>query len=158
MSGQNKAIIIGRLGADPEARTLTSGGKVVSFRVATGETWIDKATQERKEKTQWHRIAIFNDRLGDIAEKFLRKGNQVYIEGQIETREYEKDGQKRETTEIVLGRFKGELILLERNPTSNGDEASNDGRQSASRAAPARNAAPVAPKPSHTDSDDDLPF
>jgi single-strand DNA-binding protein len=114
MAGVNKVILVGNLGRDPEARNMQSGGKVVSFSIATSETWNDKASGERKEKTQWHRIAIFNERLGEIAEKYLKKGSKVYLEGQIETRKYtDKDGNERETTEIVLGRFKGELTLLD---------------------------------------------
>ena len=114
MAGVNKAIIVGNLGRDPEARNMQNGGKVVSFSVATSETWTDKASGERKDKTQWHRIAIFNERLGEIAEKYLKKGSKVYLEGQIETRKFtDKDGQERETTEIVLGRFRGELTLLD---------------------------------------------
>jgi single-strand DNA-binding protein len=110
----NKVILVGNLGRDPEARNMQSGGKVVSFSVATSETWNDRASGERKEKTQWHRVAIFNEKLGEIAEKYLKKGSKVYLEGQIESRKYtDKDGQERETTEIVLGRFKGELTLLD---------------------------------------------
>jgi single-strand DNA-binding protein len=110
----NKVILVGNLGRDPEARNMPSGGKVVSFSVATSETWNDRASGERKEKTQWHRVAIFNERLGEIAEKYLRKGSKVYIEGQLESRKYtDKDGQEREITEVVIGRFKGELTLLD---------------------------------------------
>jgi single-strand DNA-binding protein len=110
----NKVILVGNLGRDPEARNMPSGGKVVSFSVATSETWNDRASGERKEKTQWHRVAIFNEKLGEIAEKYLRKGSKVYLEGQIESRKYtDKEGQERETTEIVIGRFKGELTLLD---------------------------------------------
>lgn len=110
----NKVILVGNLGRDPEARNMQTGGKVVSFSVATSETWNDRASGERKEKTQWHRVAIFNERLGEIAEKYLRKGSKVYLEGSVETRKYtDKDGQERETTEIVLGRFRGELTLLD---------------------------------------------
>jgi single-strand DNA-binding protein len=110
----NKVILVGNLGRDPEARNMPSGGKVVSFSVATSETWNDRASGERKEKTQWHRVAIFNEKLGEIAEKYLRKGSKVYLEGQIESRKYtDKEGQEREITEIVIGRFKGELTLLD---------------------------------------------
>ncbi|MCK8783763.1 single-stranded DNA-binding protein [Roseomonas sp. NAR14] len=109
----NKVILVGNLGRDPEARNMQNGSKVVTFSVATSESWNDRASGERKEKTQWHRIAIFNEKLGEIAEKYLRKGSSVYIEGQIESRKYtDKDGNERETTEIVIGRFKGELTLL----------------------------------------------
>ena len=110
----NKVILVGNLGRDPEARNMQSGGKVVSFSVATSETWNDRASGERKEKTQWHRVAIFNEKLGEIAEKYLRKGSKVYIEGSLESRKYtDKDGQEREITEVVIGRFKGELTLLD---------------------------------------------
>jgi single-strand DNA-binding protein len=110
----NKVILIGNLGRDPEVRNTQAGGKVVSFSVATSETWNDKATGERKEKTQWHRVAIFNERLGEVAEKFLRKGSKVYIEGSLESRKFtDKDGQEREAFEVVIGRFKGELTLLD---------------------------------------------
>src|SRR3954468_23621175 len=114
MAGVNKVILVGNLGRDPEARNMQTGGKVVFFSIATSESWNDRASGERKEKTQWHRIAIFNEKLGEIAEKYLKKGSKVYIEGQIESRKYtDKDGQERETTEIVLGRFRGELTLLD---------------------------------------------
>jgi single-strand DNA-binding protein len=110
----NKVILVGNLGRDPEARNMQTGGKVVSFSVATSESWNDRASGERKEKTQWHRVAIFNEKLGEIAEKYLRKGSKVYLEGQLESRKYtDKDGQEREITEVVLGRFKGELTLLD---------------------------------------------
>src|SRR5579871_3736179 len=110
----NKVILVGNLGRDPESRNMQSGGKVVSFSIATSETWNDRASGERKEKTQWHRIAIFNERLGEIAEKYLRKGSKVYIEGQLESRKYtDKDGAERETFEVVLGRFRGEMTLLD---------------------------------------------
>ncbi|MDO9713327.1 single-stranded DNA-binding protein [Paracraurococcus lichenis] len=110
----NKVILVGNLGRDPEARNMQTGSKVVSFSVATSETWNDRASGERKEKTQWHRVAIFNEKLGEIAEKYLRKGSKVYLEGQLESRKYtDKDGQEREITEVVIGRFKGELTLLD---------------------------------------------
>ncbi|WP_431269741.1 single-stranded DNA-binding protein [Dankookia sp. P2] len=110
----NKVILVGNLGRDPEARNMQSGGKVVSFSVATSETWNDRASGERKEKTQWHRVAIFNEKLGEIAEKYLKKGSKVYLEGALESRKYtDKDGQEREITEVVISRFKGELTLLD---------------------------------------------
>jgi single-strand DNA-binding protein len=122
----NKVILVGNLGRDPEARNTQAGGKIVSFSVATSESWNDKASGERKEKTQWHRVAIFNERLGEVAEKYLRKGSKVYIEGQLESRKYtDKDGQERETFEVVIGRFKGELTLLD--SRGGGDEGSGGG-------------------------------
>ena len=128
MAGVNKVILVGNLGRDPEARNMQNGGKVVSFSIATSDTWNDKASGERKEKTQWHRIAIFNEKLGEIAEKYLKKGSKVYLEGSIETRKYtDKDGQERETTEIVLGRFKGELTLLDSRGGGEGGEGGGYG-------------------------------
>ncbi len=110
----NKVILVGNVGRDPEARSMPSGGKVVSFSVATSETWNDKASGERKEKTQWHRVAIFNEKLGEIAERYVKKGTKVYIEGSLESRKYtDQSGAERETTEVVLARFRGELTLLD---------------------------------------------
>jgi single-strand DNA-binding protein len=124
----NKVILVGNLGRDPETRNTQAGGKIVSFSVATSESWNDKASGERKEKTQWHRIAIFNERIGEVAEKYLRKGSKVYIEGQLESRKYtDKDGQEREAFEVVIGRFKGELTLLD----SRGGDDSGGRRESA---------------------------
>jgi single-strand DNA-binding protein len=109
----NKVIIVGNLGRDPEVRSFPSGGKVVNLRIATSETWRDKATGERKERTEWHSVAIFNEALGKIAEQYLRKGSTVYIEGQLETRKWQdQSGADRYTTEIVLRQFRGELTLL----------------------------------------------
>ena len=110
----NKVILVGNLGRDPEVRNMQSGDRVVSFSIATSESWADRASGERKEKTQWHRIAIFNQKLGEIAEKYLKKGSKVYLEGQLESRKYtDKDGNEREVTEVVLSRFRGELTLLD---------------------------------------------
>jgi len=112
MAGVNKAIILGRLGRDPEVRNFQNGGKVVNLRIATSERYKDREGNQQ-ERTEWHSVAIFNERLGDVAEKYLRKGSEVYIEGQIETRKWsDKDGQERYTTEIVLRQFRGELQLV----------------------------------------------
>jgi single-strand DNA-binding protein len=163
----NKVILIGRLGRDPEARTTQAGMKTVSFSIATSETWNDKASGERKEKTQWHRIVIFNDRIADVAEKYLKKGSMVYIEGQIESRKYtDKDGQEREITEIVIGRFKGELTLLDsRGSGGEGGEMGGGGgyapreRAAAPARAPARSSgSPSWDSPKGGDLDDDIPF
>ncbi len=109
----NKVIIVGNLGRDPEVRTFPTGGKVVNLNIATSENWRDKATGERKERTEWHRVAIFNEALGKIAEQYLKKGSTVYIEGQLETRKWQdQSGADRFTTEIVLRQFRGELTLL----------------------------------------------
>lgn len=111
----NKVILIGALGADPEVRRLNNGDPVVNLRVATSESWRDKSTGERKEKTEWHNVVIFNDHLAKVAENYLRKGSKVYLEGSLQTRSWEKDGVTRYTTEIVLQKFRGDLVMLESN-------------------------------------------
>jgi len=112
MAGVNKVIILGRLGRDPEVRNFQNGGKVVNLRIATSERYKDREGNPQ-ERTEWHSVAIFNERLGDVAEKYLRKGSEVYIEGQLETRKWQdKEGQDRYTTEIVLRQFRGELQLV----------------------------------------------
>ena len=109
----NKVIIVGNLGRDPEVRSFPNGGKVVNLRIATSENWRDKQTGERKERTEWHSVAIFNENLAKIAEQYLRKGSTVYIEGQLETRKWQdQSGADRYTTEIVLRQYRGELTLL----------------------------------------------
>jgi single-strand DNA-binding protein len=111
----NKVILVGNLGRDPESRTFQNGGKVVNLRIATSESWKDRATGERKEKTEWHSVAIFNENLGRIAEQYLRKGSKVYIEGQLQTRKWQDNsGQERYSTEIVLQNFNGTLTLLDK--------------------------------------------
>ncbi len=110
----NKVILIGNLGRDPESRSFQNGGKVVNLRVATSESWKDKSSGERKEKTEWHSVAIFNEGLANIAERYLRKGSKVYIEGQLQTRKWQdKDGADRYQTEIVLQGFGGVLTMLD---------------------------------------------
>ncbi|MBM4073370.1 MAG: single-stranded DNA-binding protein [Planctomycetes bacterium] len=115
MSGSvNKVIILGNLARDPETRSTQSGGKIINMTVATSETWKDKVTGERKEKAEFHRVVIFNEHLADIAEKYVRKGSKVYIEGALQTRKWtDKDGQEKYTTEVVLQRFRGELTMLD---------------------------------------------
>src|SRR4051812_24120419 len=110
----NKVILVGNLGKDPEVRRLTSGDPVVNLSIATSESWRDKASGERKEKTEWHRVVIFNKNLADVAEKYLRKGAKVYVEGQLQTRKWtDKDGAEKYSTEIVLQNFRGELTMLD---------------------------------------------
>ncbi len=110
----NKVIIVGNLGRDPEVRSFQNGGKVVNLRIATSETWRDRNSGERKERTEWHSVAIFSEPLAKIAEQYLRKGSKVYIEGALETRKWQdQSGQDRYTTEIVLRPFRGELTLLD---------------------------------------------
>jgi len=109
----NKVIIVGNLGRDPEVRSFGNGGKVVNLRIATSETWRDKQSGERKERTEWHSVAIYNEALGKIAEQYLKKGSTVYIEGQLETRKWQdQSGADRYSTEVVLRQFRGELTLL----------------------------------------------
>jgi single-strand DNA-binding protein len=113
MAGVNKVILVGRLGKDPQTKNFPNGGSVVEFSLATSETWRDKATGERKEKTEWHNIVIRNENIGRVATQYLRKGSEVYIEGAISTRKWQdQNGQDRYTTEIVVGPFKGELSLI----------------------------------------------
>ena len=110
----NKVILVGNLGKDPEVRRMTSGDPVVNLSIATSETWRDKASGERKEKTEWHRVVIFNKNLADVAEKYLKKGAKVYVEGQLQTRKWtDKDGAEKYSTEVVLQNFRGELTMLD---------------------------------------------
>ncbi len=111
----NKVVLVGNLGRDPEVRNAQSGIKIVNLAVATSDTWNDKASGERKELTEWHRVVIMNERLADVAEKYLRKGSKVYLEGKLQTRKWtDQSGQEKYTTEVLLGRFGGELVLLDR--------------------------------------------
>ena len=116
----NKVILIGNIGNDPEVKTMQSGDKVCNFSVATGESWKDKATGERKERTEWHRVVVFNQGLINVCENYLKKGSKVYVEGQVETRNYEKDGQKIYTTEIVLRPYRGEITMLDSKGSGSG--------------------------------------
>src|SRR5215208_8093468 len=110
----NKVILIGNLGKDPEIRRLGSGEPVVNLSLATSESWKDKSTGERKEKTEWHRVVIFNENLGKVAEQYLKKGAKVYVEGQLQTRKYtDKDGAEKYSTEVVLQNYRGELTMLD---------------------------------------------
>src|SRR4051812_17853726 len=110
----NKVILVGNLGRDPEIRSTQDGMRIANLAIATSETWRDKMSGERKERTEWHRVVIFNERLAEIAEKYLRKGSKVYVEGQLQTRKWtDQQGQERYSTEVVLTRFKGELTMLE---------------------------------------------
>ena len=157
----NKVILVGNLGRDPEARSMQDGGQVVNLSVATSESWRDKASGERKEKTEWHRVVIFNDNLGKIATQYLRKGSKVYIEGQLQTRKWtDKDGNEKYSTEVVIGRFNGALTLLDSKGSGGG--ASDDSADEA----PARSAGGGggggggrgARAPARGDLNDDIPF
>jgi single-strand DNA-binding protein len=149
----NKVILIGNLGKDPEIRSFPNGGRAANFSIATSEQWKDKATGERKERTEWHRISILNDALVGIAEKYLKKGAKVYIEGQLETRKYEKDGRDIYTTEVVLRPFRGTLTMLD----GKGDETNNWSKPAvwAEGAVETSAGAAASSKPL---TDDDIPF
>lgn len=130
----NKVILVGNLGRDPEVRRMTSGDPVVNLSVATSETWRDKASGERKEKTEWHRVVIFNKNLADVAEKYLRKGSKVYLEGALQTRKWtDKDGAEKYTTEIVLQNFRGELVMLDSRGEGGGGRIGSGGTDESPR-------------------------
>jgi len=150
----NKVILIGNLGADPEVRTFQNGGKVCNLRIATSETWKDKNTGERKEKTEWHMVAIFQEGLVRVAEQYLRKGSKVYIEGKLQTRKWQdQSGADRYSTEVALQGFDGTLVMLDgRNDSPGGQSSGGYGQeQSGGYGDPARQA------PAR-DLDDEIPF
>ncbi len=143
----NKVILVGNLGKDPEVRNTQGGAKIVNFTLATSETWNDKSSGERKERTEWHRVVIFNDRLGDVAERFLRKGSKVYVEGSLQTRKWtDQSGQEKYTTEVVIDRFRGDLTLLDsgRGGEEGGASAAKEAASAAAGAACPRRAAACA--------------
>ena len=145
MMGLNKVQLIGHLGRDPESRTLQSGGTVVTLSVATSEPWIDRDSGDRRDKTEWHRVAIFSDGLGEIATRYLRKGSKVYVEGRLQTRKWQdQSGADRYSTEIVLPPYAGKLIFLD--PREREDREGD--ASPSSRRIDAANTAPV----------DDIPF
>ena len=120
MAGVNKVILVGNLGADPESRSFSNGGEVVNFNVATSENWKDR-DGNRQEKTEWHKVAIFNENLGRVAKQYLKKGSKVYLEGQLQTRKWQDNsGQDKYTTEIVLQKFRGELVLIDSRGSGSG--------------------------------------
>src|SRR5579872_7289426 len=143
----NKVILVGNLGKDPEVRRMTSGEPVVNLSVATSDTWRDKATGERKERTEWHRVVIFNENLAKVAEQYLRKGAKVYLEGSLQTRKWtDKDGAEKYSTEVVLQNFRGELTML-------------DGRSGGGEGAGAARGAGESPASFQRDEmDDEIPF
>jgi single-strand DNA-binding protein len=163
MAGVNKVILVGNLGDDPEARSLNNGGEVVNLRVATSESWKDKEGN-RQERTEWHRVVIFNENLGRVAKSYLRKGSKVYLEGQIQTRKWQdQSGQDRYSTEVVLQRFRGELVLLDsRGGGGGGGGAEGDfagGGFESGGAGPGGSRQQTRPQPAfESDLDDDVPF
>lgn len=156
MAGLNKVQLIGRLGGDPETRYLPNGNAVTNVTIATSETWKDKESGDRQEKTEWHRVVFFG-KVAEIAGEYLGKGSQCYVEGKLQTREWEKDGVKRYTTEIVVDSFNGKLILI--GSGTDKDKPPRTSQQSASR--PQQSAARPQPQPPAQDFDsfdDDIPF
>jgi single-strand DNA-binding protein len=164
MAGLNKVMLIGNLGRDPEVRRTNAGSPVVNLRIATSESWRDKNTGERQEKTEWHSVVIFNENLAKIAEQYLKKGSKVYVEGQLQTRKWQdQTGQDRYSTEVVLSRFRGELTLLDRAGdnvgASNGEDFGRSSPMDPGRGetrSPAR--APATAGSLAEDLDDEIPF
>lgn len=167
MSGVNRVILVGRLGADPEVRRMNSGDSVVNIRVATSETWRDKQTGDRKEKTEWHNVVIFNEHAAKFAEQYLHKGDMVFVEGQLQTRKWQdQQGQDRYTTEVVLQKFRGELQSLSsaRNDGDSGGGERSGNQRSSSRGGYAEQSggrggsAQGSQRSFSSDMDDDIPF
>jgi single-strand DNA-binding protein len=154
----NKVILVGNLGKDPEVRRLNSGEPVVNLSVATSESWRDKQSGERKEKTEWHRVVIFNENLAKVAEQYLKKGSKVYIEGQLQTRKYQdSSGAEKYTTEVVLQRFRGELTMLDGKGEGGGKSYDDDGGGFTSKAGSKRTS--EGPRENfNQDLDDEIPF
>ncbi|MEJ0049413.1 MAG: single-stranded DNA-binding protein [Rhodospirillales bacterium] len=162
----NKVILVGNLGKDPEVRTTQGGQKIVNFTMATSENWTDKVSGERKEKTEWHRIVIFNERIGEVAEKYLKKGRKVYVEGSLQTRKWtDQSGQEKYTTEVLIERFRGELVLID-STRDEGASSEGGGYRSAPATRPAaassgaRSGGGGGPswEPAGGDLDDEIPF
>ena len=166
----NKVILVGNLGRDPEVRFMQSGEKIVQLSVATSENWRDKASGERRERTEWHRVVVFNPNLAEIAERYLRKGSKLYVEGQLQTRKWQdQSGAEKYTTEVVLSRFRGELTLLDgrgeggsEGASFGGDpgfgESAPSGGSGYSRGGPSGSSAPSGGRSTREDLDDDIPF
>ncbi|MFL6857531.1 MAG: single-stranded DNA-binding protein [Allosphingosinicella sp.] len=160
MAGVNKVILVGNLGDDPESRSLNNGGEVVNMRVATSESWKDK-DGNRQERTEWHRVVIFNENLGRVAKSYLKKGSKVYLEGQIQTRKWQdQSGADRYSTEIVLQRFRGELVLLDSRGGGGGggEDFGGGGYEGGSSGGGSRPQQRPAPASFDSDLDDDVPF
>jgi single-strand DNA-binding protein len=154
----NKVILIGNLGADPEIRSLGSGDRVANLRIATSETWRDRTSGERREKTEWHRVVVFNENIVKVCENYLRKGAKVYIEGSLQTRKYQDNsGAERYSTEIVLQKFRGELTMLDGRGDAEREEGGGYGGGFASSSGPRQSSS--APREDFSaDLDDEIPF
>ncbi|HVI33021.1 single-stranded DNA-binding protein [Phenylobacterium sp.] len=155
----NKVILVGNLGADPEIRSLNSGDRVANLRVATSETWRDRSSGERKEKTEWHRVVIFNDNLVKVAEQYLRKGSKVYIEGSLQTRKWQdQSGQEKFSTEVVLQKFRGELTMLDGRGEGGGAGDRDEGGYSGGFSSGPRAQSSGPREDFSADLDDEIPF
>ncbi len=159
----NKVILVGNLGKDPKVANLNSGDRAVSFTLATSENWKDKNSGERREKTEWHNVVVYNENIGRVVEQYCKKGSKVYIEGQIQTRKYtDNSGAEKYITEIVLQRFRGELVLLDSRGSGGEDRESFGGSQerapSFGRSSPAERRPALASGGQSGDMDDDIPF
>ena len=157
----NKVILVGNLGKDPEVRHTQDGKAIVNLSLATSESWRDKATGERKEKTEWHRVVIFNENLAKVAEQYLKKGSTVYIEGQLQTRKWtDKDGAEKYSTEVVLQNFRGELTMLGGKPGGEGGSSYGGGGDDFGQSSPMERPRAAAAKPQSftRDLDDEVPF
>jgi single-strand DNA-binding protein len=169
----NKVILVGNLGRDPEVRNTQEGGKIVNLALATSETWNDRQSGERKERTEWHRVVIFNDRVAEVAEKYLKKGAKIYVEGSLQTRKWtDQSGQERYTTEVVIGRFNGQLTMLDgrsggesggyaggmAEPAMSGSPAPARAARAPAAARPAAGGGPSWDAPKSGDLDDEIPF
>jgi single-strand DNA-binding protein len=171
----NKVILVGNLGRDPEIRNTQDGSKIVNLALATSETWNDRQSGERKEKTEWHRVVIFNDRVADVAEKYLKKGAKIYVEGSLQTRKWtDQSGQDRYSTEVVIGRFNGQLTMLDGRSGGESGYAGGMAEPPMGGSAPVRERAPAAARPAASarsgggspswdaprggDLDDEIPF
>ncbi len=170
MSGSvNKVTLVGNLGRDPEVRYATSGSKIVNLSVATSERWKDKTTGEPKEKTEWHRVVVFNERLADVCERYLRRGSKVYLEGALQTRKWtDQSGMDKYTTEVVLQRFRGELVMLEGRGGGASAEGGMPGQETSfsppsgapavAASAPGAAVGQSAPQGAPADFEDEIPF
>ncbi len=157
----NKVILVGNLGRDPEIRSTQDGTRVANLSVATSESWRDKNSGERKERTEWHRVVVFNDRLVEVIEKYLRKGAKVYLEGQLQTRKWtDQSGQEKYTTEVVLQRYRGELTMLDGRGGGGGGsgDAPSGEPEEGGYSGGGRSSGGRAPAPAGSDLDDDIPF
>lgn len=154
----NKVILVGNLGRDPEIRSFSNGGRVANLSVATSESWRDKQSGERREKTEWHRVVIFNENIAKVAEQYLKKGSTVYIEGQLQTRKYEQNGVEKYTTEVVLQKYRGELTMLGGKGDGGGRSYDDGGGESFGSSSGKKRVSEGPRESFNQDLDDEIPF